>query len=69
MQSKQPISSEMTEIAVGHSRTDVSKKNIIWLKSRSGLHWMLAEGVLEYVLDGGLAVVVSNEVQLLRYCT
>ncbi len=60
MQSKQPISSEMPEITVGHSRTDVSKKNIIWLKSRSGLYWMLAEGVLEYVLDGGLVILEQS---------
>ncbi len=52
---------QMTEITVGHSRTDVSKKNIIiWLKSTSGLYWMLAEGVLEYAVVSGLVILEKS---------
>ncbi len=64
MQRKQPISLEMMELT-GHSRTDVSKKKkkktfTIWLKSTSGLYWMMAEGVLEYAVVSGLVILEQS---------
>ncbi len=49
----------MTEITLGHLCTD--KKNIIiWLKSTSGLCWMLAEGVLEHAVVSGLVILQQS---------
>ncbi len=36
------------------------KKIIIWLKSTSGLYWMLAEGVLEYGVFSGLVILEQS---------
>ncbi len=62
MQRKQPISSEMTEITVGHSCTDVSKKNKIInnLAFICGLYWMLSEGVSEYAVVSGLVILEQS---------
>ncbi len=65
MQRKQPIVSEMTEITVGYSRTDVSKKiknnnNSAFGLKQSGLYWMLAEGVLEYAVVSGLVILEQS---------
>ncbi len=32
----------------------------IWLKSMSGLYWMLAEGVLDYAVVSGLAILEQS---------
>ncbi len=39
----------------------VKKIIIIWLKSTSGLYWMLAEGVLEYAVVSGLVMEQSGQ--------
>ncbi len=36
------------------------KKEAIWLRSTSGLYWMLAEGVLEYAVVSGLVILEQS---------
>ncbi len=61
MQRKQPIISEMTEITVDRCQLKKKKRIFsIWLKSRSVLYWMLAEGVLEYAVVSGLVILEQS---------
>ncbi len=55
------------EKTADYIRDDLKKKKIsIWLKSMSGLYWMLAEGVLEYAVVSGLVILEQSGLYVAR---